>query len=272
MNIRTVVAAALVAVACVGPLSASQVELLPRTEGAVALYSFRGTLVPGALGTYTIYLYCATGTTPNGTSASILFHKIASLNATSPDAQVGTQIYNTGVYPGAVRLTTKASDRGKTLVFTGTMLCNYPGGSDGQKYPYHTVGAQAISGGFGEIMWSGEQTMTMTPSYSSNLINIGSELLPTSVGGGGGGVTLDVLDSLTLVGGETKTVMRHIRGSGRAMVHLDTSGVPGLQCQVAGSGASATQSMGQGDIVVCRNESGQKGVTEGTLNVIAAIR
>ncbi len=270
MNIRTVVATALVAVACVGPLSASQVELLPRPEGSVALYSFRGTLVPGALGRYTLHLYCVTGNTPYGNTASAYFHKIASLNAMSPDAEIVTQTYDYGVYPGSVTLITKASDRGKTLEFTGTLLCNYPGGSDGQKYPYHTVGAQAVHSGFGDIAWAGEQTMNLTPAFSTTLINIGSELLPTAVGVGS--VTLDVLDSLTLVGGESKTVLRHIHGSGRAMVHLDTSGVAGLRCQFAGSDAIATQSMGQGDSVVCRNESGQKGVTEGTLNIIAAIR
>ncbi|EJK6492536.1 hypothetical protein NLK43_002444 [Escherichia coli] len=122
-------------------------------------------------------------------------------------------------------------------------------------------------GTFGAITFAGPTNMVLQPELSW------LKYLPTTEWSRTGtGLTMQVVDTLTLKKGESKSVIRHTRGEGHATLYVDTTGVPGLQCQIDGAATTSGLDLGPGDSLVCRNASGRLGVTEGTLNVTAAIR
>lgn len=269
MNIRTVVTATLVAVAGAGPSSASVVELLQPQHGQ-AMYTFSGSY-DGYAESH-LSFYCLNCKTPKNGASSISdctqwpvksFH----VSSVTTNGDVTYWGYN-GNRQMDMRI--RSYDRNEPRVeYQGYMLCENPNGQTSSLYPYHTAMTMInqSNGAFGPVTMGGAQSLVIQPLNLMYVAGTTTEWAQT-----GGSLTMQVEDKLTLKKGESKSVIRHTHGEGHATLYVDTTGVPGLQCQIDGSAATGGLDLGPGDSLVCRNESGRLGVTEGTLNVIAAIR
>lgn len=272
MNIRTVVTATLVAVTGAGTSSASVVELVQPQSGQ-AMYTFSGSIhhTGGYFGVSEISFYCTNCKTPKvggETTGDCATWPIKAMHVVSPNGKVSVVAYNGNRWM-SMRIGGYDGFGEKDIDYNGYILCEKPDGYTGTAYPYHTVQTfvNAALGQFGPIAFAGPANMIMQPRESTYVYGSTTEWSQS-----GAGMTMQVADALTLKTGESKPVIRHIRGEGHATLFVDTTGVPGLQCQIDGAAAASGVDLGPGDSLVCRNASGRLGVTAGTLNVVAAIR
>ncbi len=272
MNIRTVVTATLVAVTGAGTSSASVVELVQPQYGQ-SMYIFSGSYhhTGGYFGVSEMSFYCLNCRTPKiggeGSSGCTTW-PVKALHVVSPNGKVSVSAYNGNRYM-TMRIGGYDDYGEKDIDYNGYILCEKPDGYTGSEYPYYTVETMinGAVGTFGPMTFAGPANMVMQPLVSKYVNGPTSEWSQS-----GAGMTMQVVDALTLKTGESKPVIRHIRGEGHATLFVDTTGVPGLQCQIDGAAAAGGVDLGPGDSLVCRNASGRLGVTAGTLNVVAAIR
>lgn len=274
MNIRTVVTATLVAVTGAGTSSASVVELVqPQSEQAMYTFSGHYRHNPGGYFNVSEMIFtCMICRTPktgvDSTTGDCSPYPAKSFHVSATGGKVSA-IGIDGNRKMTMRIGGYTSHDAEEIDYYGYILCGDPDGNTTVPYPYHTVRTwiNASYGTFGPTTFAGPTNVVLQPELSS------VKYLPTTEWSRtGSGLAMQVVDALTLKKGESKSVIRHTRGEGHATLYVDTTGVPGLQCQINGAATTGGLDLGPGDSLVCRNASGRLGVTEGTLNVTAAIR